>query len=61
MGEDAVPHVAVLRVESAFDLLTMTEVEHAHDPRFDLKAIPASAHEAQRTDMLVIPEDVMLP
>ena len=60
-AEDPIPCGGVLRKEPAFELPPIAEVEDAHDARLDVDPSSSSAHVAERADMLVVPEHVVLP
>src|SRR5687767_4555713 len=60
LAKDAVPSDRVLGKEPAFQLPPISVVEDADHPRLDIDAVPASAHVAQRTDVLVVAKHVVL-
>jgi hypothetical protein len=60
LREDLIPGSGVLWIEPAFELLSVTVVEDAHHARLHINTATSRAHEAQRTDMLVVAEYIVL-
>ena len=58
--EDAVPGDEVVGVEPSLGLPPSAVVEDAHDASLDLQTVPARADVAQRADVVVGGEDVVL-
>lgn len=59
-GEDLVPRVWVFGIEPALELLPIAVVKDAHHPRPHVDTTTLRAHDAQRADMLIVAEDIML-
>src|ERR1700730_577478 len=60
LREDLIPDGRVLWIEPALELPSLAVVEDAHHARLHIDTGTPRAHGAQRADMLVVAEDVVL-